>query len=115
QELGEQVEARRLAGTIGPDQCVNRVAAHSQVDRLDCDESAKVLGEPLGLEGVVGGHRWRPRRSIRTCAVALELVLARHLAGALQGCRTQPRSRRPTVPSFEVGNKAGAEVSTSIR
>ena len=50
QEMGEQVEAGRLAGAIGPDQGVNRVAPHAQIDVLDRDEALELLRQPFRLE-----------------------------------------------------------------
>ena len=53
QELGQQVEEGRLAGTIGADQRVDLAAAYTQVDVIDCDEPAEFLDQLSCLEDVV--------------------------------------------------------------
>src|SRR5476649_151629 len=50
QEVGQQVEAGRLACTIGPDQGVNRVSPHRQVDVLYGDEALELFGQTRGPE-----------------------------------------------------------------
>src|SRR5439155_13792335 len=50
QEPGQQVEAGRLARAVGADQRVDGSANYPQVDALDGDEPAKLLGQPAGLE-----------------------------------------------------------------
>src|SRR3546814_6823564 len=56
QELGQQVETRRLAGAIRPDQGVNAVPAHVEIDVLDGDEARKFLRQPFGREDVIPAH-----------------------------------------------------------
>src|SRR5574337_103193 len=55
-ELGQHVEAGRLAGAVRPDQGVNRSALDPQEDVADGLEIAKALAEALGDENVVGSH-----------------------------------------------------------
>jgi hypothetical protein len=50
EEMGKQVEARRLAGTVRPDEGVNGVATHMQIDVLDRDEALELLRQPFRLE-----------------------------------------------------------------
>ncbi|MCY1225006.1 hypothetical protein D9M72_371890 [compost metagenome] len=45
EEFGEQVEAGRLAGTVGADERVDRTALHREVDLADRGESLEFLGE----------------------------------------------------------------------
>ena len=50
QEMREQVEAGRLARAIRPDQRVDCVAPHAQIDVLDRDEALELLRQPFRLE-----------------------------------------------------------------
>ena len=72
EEAGEQVEQRRLAGAVGPDQRVHAAGGDGQVDPVDGAEAAEVTGEPAGGQRwtvhwghtssrgglVAGGHMW---------------------------------------------------------
>ena len=61
-ELGQHVEAGRLAGPVGADQRVNRAAPDLEIDVADRREAAKGLAEALGDKDVVLAHRRRPLR-----------------------------------------------------
>src|SRR5690606_18327427 len=56
QKLGYKIEARRLAGTVWPDQRVNRAAAHVQIDVLDGPKPLEIDGQAFSLDNVVVGH-----------------------------------------------------------
>ena len=74
EEVGEQVEAGGLARAVRPDQRVDGPAAHPEVDVLDGDEAAELLGEPPRLQDDVVGHRAEPhagRRRIEPRLAAL--------------------------------------------
>src|SRR5713226_6414399 len=62
QKFGQQIEASGLAGAIRADQRVDRPALDTQVDVTDRDEAREFLGEALGLEDDVVGHRTRQFR-----------------------------------------------------
>ena len=56
-EAGEQVEERRLAGAVGPDQRGDRAALHLEVVDVDGDEAAEAARDPVDHEDRVGlGH-----------------------------------------------------------
>jgi hypothetical protein len=59
--VGQKVEAGRLAGAVGPDQRVNRVAPHAQIDVLDRYEPPELLRQTLGLEDCFLFRRRLPR------------------------------------------------------
>ena len=72
QKVRQQVEARRLAGAIWPDQGVNCVAFYAQIDVLDRDEALELLRQPGRLKNYFFvGHR---------------LSLSRELIEALDVC-----------------------------
>jgi hypothetical protein len=50
EEVREQIEARRLAGPVGADERVDRAAPDAEGDVAHRDETAELLGEPLGLQ-----------------------------------------------------------------
>src|SRR5206468_466332 len=54
--MGEQVEAGRLAGAIGSDQCMDRPTPHREVDAVDGDKALELLGEALGRQYRVVSH-----------------------------------------------------------
>src|SRR5262249_22166709 len=58
QEVGQEIEARRLPRAVGPDEGVNGATPHAQVHILDGDEPAKLFGQPMCLEDGVR-HRFR--------------------------------------------------------
>src|SRR5450631_1661305 len=73
QELGEQVEAGRLAGAVRADQRVDRAAAHAQVHLVDGDETLELLRELVRLEDEIVAHRLAgspPRRRVRRSATS---------------------------------------------
>jgi hypothetical protein len=45
EELGQQIEAGRLAGAIGAYQSVDAAAAHRQVHAVDSDKALELLGQ----------------------------------------------------------------------
>src|SRR5438045_2602550 len=47
---GQRAESRRLVRAVGSDQRLDGSANYPQVDALDGDEPAKLLGQPAGLE-----------------------------------------------------------------
>src|SRR5450631_4427870 len=80
EELGQQVEARRLAGAVRSDQGVDRAAPHAQVDLVDGDEALELLREGLRLEDQVRAHAARfaagraalpPMRSVSARATSI--------------------------------------------
>ena len=52
-ELGDEVEARTFAGSVGPDDGMNGVTLDLEVHIVDCDKSHKLLGQGAGLD-----HEW---------------------------------------------------------
>src|SRR5690242_8529208 len=63
QEMGQQVEARRLARTVRPDQGMNGVAPYAEIDVFDRDEAPELLRQPFRLENYFFfGHSASPRR-----------------------------------------------------
>ena len=75
-ELGEQVEAGRLAGAVRADQGMDGSAPDAQVDLVDGNEPLELLGELAGLEDqIAAAHRVEtggspPRRSVRRRATS---------------------------------------------
>ena len=62
QEVREQVEERRLARTVRPDQGMNGVAPYAEIDVLDRDEALELLRQPFRLENYFFfGHPASPR------------------------------------------------------
>src|SRR5204862_5630016 len=59
---GQQVEDRRLAGAVGPDQADDRPLRDREVDVVDGDEAAEDLAHHLGRQQVVG-HQAPPCRT----------------------------------------------------
>ena len=66
QELRQQVEAGRLAGTVGSDKRVDRAAADLQVDVVDRDEAFEFLRQATRLEDDVSGCTHAEAASIAT-------------------------------------------------
>src|SRR4029453_936842 len=56
QEVGQEIEAGRLAGAVGAHGRVDRPPAYPQPPALPREEAAKLLGEVLGLQDDVVGH-----------------------------------------------------------
>src|SRR4030095_531044 len=56
QEVGQEIEAGRLAGAVGADERVDRAPAYPQPHALHREEAVKLLGEVLGLQDDVVGH-----------------------------------------------------------
>ena len=56
-ELGDQVKAGALAGSVGADDGVNGVALDFQVDIIDGHKAQKLLGQAFGLDHKVGRVR----------------------------------------------------------
>jgi hypothetical protein len=52
QELGQKVEASRLAGTVRPDETVDRALGDTQVDIGNRDESLELLGQRLRFDDI---------------------------------------------------------------
>src|SRR4029450_4770408 len=61
QEVGQEIEAGRLAGAVGADERVDRAPAYPQPHALHREEAAKLLGEVLGLQDEVVGQQARGR------------------------------------------------------
>ena len=59
EKFGQKVETSGFAGSIRADQRVDRPALDAQVDVADRHEARELLGEALGLEDDVVGHRTR--------------------------------------------------------
>jgi len=53
QELGQKIEASRLAGAIRADQGMDIPAADAQVHVIDCREALELLAQALGLQNVI--------------------------------------------------------------
>ena len=60
QELGQQIEARRLAGAVRPDQRVNTAAAHLESDVANGEETCEFLGQSVGFENELIGQTISP-------------------------------------------------------
>src|SRR4029450_2628452 len=56
QEVGQEIEAGRLAGAVGADERVDRAPAYPQPHALHREEAVKLLGEVLGLQDDGVGH-----------------------------------------------------------
>src|SRR5262245_39340123 len=56
EEVRQEIEACGLARSVRADQRVDGAAAHAKAHVLDGDESAKLLGQSLGLEDDVARH-----------------------------------------------------------
>ena len=56
QELGQQVEARRLAGPVRPDQRMNAAAADLESDVANGEETREFLGQSVGFENELIGQ-----------------------------------------------------------
>ena len=54
--MREEIEAGRLAGTVGADQRMNRPAPNVEIDAVDGDEALEFLGEPARLQDDFFGH-----------------------------------------------------------
>src|SRR5216684_2807517 len=68
QELGQEIEARRLAGPVGPDQRMNAATADPQIDTANGEETRKLLGQPVGFKNELIGQSDFPHRPSRpTC------------------------------------------------
>ena len=66
----EQVEERRLAGAVRPDQRDDRAARDREVDVVGRDEAAELLAELRDHDEVVGGHQ----SSLRSRSVSVPSV-----------------------------------------
>jgi len=56
QELGQQVEAGRLAGPVGTDQRVDGAALHLEVDVVDGHEALELLDQSTGFQNDLRTH-----------------------------------------------------------
>ena len=56
QKLGQEVEARGLAGPVRADQCMNAAAPHLERDIADGKEPRKFLGQSVGFENELIGQ-----------------------------------------------------------
>ena len=68
QELGQQIEARRLAGPVRTDQRVNAATADPKIDIANGEETREFLGQSAGFENELIGqsnfpHQPSPRSS----------------------------------------------------
>src|SRR5271169_5085881 len=52
QELGQKVEASRLAGTVRPDETVDRALGDTYVDIGNRDEPLELLGQRLRVDDI---------------------------------------------------------------
>jgi hypothetical protein len=55
QELGQEVEAGGLAGTVWTDQRVNRAPANDQIDAIDCSKPSELYRQATGLKNDIAG------------------------------------------------------------
>src|SRR3979411_993873 len=62
QELGQEIEARRLAGPVGPDQRMNAATADPQIDTANGEETRKFLGQSVGFKNELIGQSNFPHR-----------------------------------------------------
>ena len=70
QELGQQIEARRLAGPVRTDQRMNAAAADPEIDIANGKETREFLGQSVGFENELIGqsnfpHQPSPRSPSR--------------------------------------------------
>ncbi len=56
QELGQEIEARRLAGPVRPDQRMNTATANPQIDTANGKEPREFLGQSVGFENELIGQ-----------------------------------------------------------
>ena len=56
QELGQQIEAGRLAGAVRADQRMNGAALDAQINPVHRNEASEVLGQILGFEDEIVAH-----------------------------------------------------------
>jgi hypothetical protein len=61
QEFGQQVEARRLAGPVWPDQRVNAATADPKINIANGEEACELLGQSVGFENELIGQSNFPR------------------------------------------------------
>src|SRR5262249_35266518 len=75
QELGQQIETRRLAGPVGTDQCVNAATADLQCDIANCEKSREFLGQSVGFENELISQTISPcRTTMRAAFLAQQRV-----------------------------------------
>src|ERR1700681_40483 len=67
QEMGEQIEASRLAGAVGTDQRVDSPALDRKSDAIDGDEAFELLGQSARLEYRVTRHAYSGESASRAC------------------------------------------------
>ena len=65
QELGQQIEARRLAGPVRTDQRVNAATADPQIDIANGEEPREFLGQSVGFENELIGQSNFPHQPSR--------------------------------------------------
>src|SRR5207244_460134 len=58
QEMREEIEARRLARTVGADQGMDGPSLDGEVDTVDGDEALELLSQPARLQYRVIRHAW---------------------------------------------------------
>src|SRR5438034_1197851 len=114
QVAGDQVEQRRLAGAVGPDDRAHAVLRHVERDARDGDEAVERLGEVAHLKHAAASRagaraargRHPARRESRTAARrgwcrarTASTRCRRRSAGSTRSGPARPRSARRTSPS----------------
>src|SRR5215475_11749032 len=98
QKLGEQVEARGLAGPVRADQRVNAATADLQCDIANGKEPREFLGQSVGFENELVGQKISPCR-------------ARPALGSLS---SHPPTGRPPGTSWTVPRSAPAGAEYAV-
>ena len=62
QELGQEIETRRLAGPVGADQGVNAATADPKIDIANGEKAREFLGQAMGFENELIGQSNFPRQ-----------------------------------------------------
>src|SRR5258708_12268608 len=95
QELGQEIEARRLAGRVGTDQGVDASAADPQIDVANGEEPREFLGQSVGFKNELIGQSNFPLQPSQPVSLGvaefLYCLVSDDALGSLVGGR-QPRA-----------------------
>src|SRR6266550_4219544 len=100
QELGQEIETRRLAGPVRPDQRMNTATANPQIDTANGKKPREFLAQSVGFENELIGQSNLPHQPSRTtCRRAWPILVNRQVFQTPWKSRPGPTASGRNMPS----------------